>query len=215
MLRLWRQYVDDRSRRRDFPLLYDDAYQTKKLAAFAQRYRGKVVAVVGNAQSIFHFESGAEIDGADVVIRMNEGAPRSPASQGTRTDVLCLATRTSPEVITTMFGEPAIIFVTPRRAVLSPELASDAAVVALPVDDWRKISSLINRFRPSAGLMATWLARQVFESPDVRLYGFDWKKTKTFYAEKKLRKHHNWMLERDLMLKWATEGWLRLPPGTN
>jgi hypothetical protein len=117
--------------------------------------------------------------------------------------------------IKTMFGEPVIIFVTPRRAVLSPQLAADDAVTVLPLKDWQAISRLIDRFRPSAGLMATWLARHVFESPDVRLYGFDWKKTKTFYAEKTIRKTHNWTLERGLMLKWSAEGWLRLPPGSS
>ena len=159
MLRIWRQYVDDRSRRRDFPLLYDDVYQTGKLETFAQRFRGKTVAVVGNAELIFHSELGPEIDELNVVIRINEGAPRSPACQGTRTDVLCLATRTSPDAIKMMFGEPAIIFLTPRRAALSPQLASGDAVVALPFKDWRKISAILDGFRPSAGLMATWLAK--------------------------------------------------------
>ena len=53
--------------------------------------RGKNVAIVGNAKSIFEKNNGKNIDKADVVIRFNKGFPKNKKSQGTKTNIVILA----------------------------------------------------------------------------------------------------------------------------
>lgn len=54
--------------------------------------KGLRVAVVGNATAAFEYEYGPEIDGNDLVVRINAGVPepQSIESIGTRTDVIVL-----------------------------------------------------------------------------------------------------------------------------
>jgi hypothetical protein len=49
------------------------------------------VALVGNARSLAEQENGAEIDGAELVVRINGAPLPSPASHGTRTDWLAMS----------------------------------------------------------------------------------------------------------------------------
>ena len=49
--------------------------------------KGKSVAIVGNAKSLFNELYGEEIDHHDVVIRFTHGYITKPESQGTKTDV--------------------------------------------------------------------------------------------------------------------------------
>lgn len=210
MLRIIRQYISDLECRRRAPELYDDILQAERMERCIEPFRRKTVAIVGNAASIFHHSSGDEIDGADVVVRINEGAPTNVLAQGRRTDLVCLATPTGRASINSMFDNPSVIFVSPRRAVLSPDLLEDVAL--LPLRNWKMVSTSLNGARPSAGMIATWIAHHLLQATSVALYGFDWKKTKTYYADKMRRKHHNWTLEEALMMKWANEGWLQLPP---
>jgi glycosyl transferase family 29 (putative sialyltransferase) len=210
MFRIIRQYVADLECRLRIPELYDERIQRKRLQLLFEPFERKTVAVVGNAASLFDVPSGASIDDADVVIRINEGAPANFVCQGRRTDILCLATPTGRTSIEKMFGDPAIVFVSPRRAVLSRDLVNSVAF--LPLQDWSSISVLIDGHRPSAGMIATWMARHLLRSTSVALYGFDWKRTKTYYADKMRRNHHNWALEKALMRSWSEQGWLRLPP---
>ncbi|MFT4151988.1 MAG: glycosyltransferase family 29 protein, partial [Paracoccaceae bacterium] len=53
---------------------------------------GRRVALVGNARSLAEGQRGAQIDAADLVIRINRAPMPSPQSHGTRTDILALAT---------------------------------------------------------------------------------------------------------------------------
>ncbi|AGK56373.1 glycosyltransferase [Hyphomicrobium denitrificans 1NES1] len=213
MLRIIRQYISDLDCRRKHPELYDDVLQAKRMEHCIKAFSHKTVAIVGNADSIFEHSSGKVIDGADVVVRINRGAPSNFTAQGRRTDILCLAMPMERASISEMFGNPSIIFVSPRRAILSSDLMGSVAV--LPLQNWKVVSLLLDGCRPSAGMIATWIAHYLLQATSVSLYGFDWKKTKTHYADKMRRKHHNWALEEALMTRWAKEGWLELPPVSN
>ncbi len=210
MLRVIRQYLLDLECKRRHPELYDDVLQAERMEHCTQAFKRKTVAIVGNANSIFEHSSGKTIDETDVVVRINQGAPINFIAQGGRTDILCLAVPTGRAAISETFGNPAIIFVSPRRAILSSDLVDTVAV--LPLQNWKVVSSLLGGCRPSAGMIATWIAHYLLQASSVSLYGFDLKKTKTYYADKMRRKHHNWALEEALMMKWAKEGWLKLPP---
>ena len=68
--------------RRTHPVLYDDRAQELKIRRLAERLSGKTFAIVGNARSLFDVERGPEIDGADVVVRINRGFITRPYRKG-------------------------------------------------------------------------------------------------------------------------------------
>ena len=214
MFRQLRRAMKDRRARLLRPDLYDDAVQRQRLEELAARISGRHVAVVGNAQSIFDGESGNDIDRSGLVVRINRGFVLRPECQGSRTDVVCLATAVSRREIADRFASAPVICVTPWRWTLSASLLADRErLSAYPLDAWSALSERIGGARPSAGLLAVDMSRTFLKAATVNLYGFDWKATKTFYVSDSKAGHHDWAAERCLMAEWSAEGWLRLPPG--
>jgi hypothetical protein len=214
LIRRIRERLYDRRLRRLHPEFYDDAFQTRRLDLLSGLVRGKSVAVVGNAASIFDWREGQAIDAHDCVVRINRGLIKEPDSQGRRTDLLCLATLLDAATIEREFGHPRIVFVSPNRWGIAPSLGdADADFACFPFGPWGQLSALIAGRRPSAGLITVFMLRKVLGAASIDLYGFDWKATKTFYSSKLRKNHHDWDAERSLMADWAREGWLRLPSG--
>ncbi|TWI30059.1 glycosyltransferase family 29 protein [Mesorhizobium tianshanense] len=183
--------------------LYDDELHRSRLHLVAPDFSGKSIALIGNAQSIFDRSDGQLIDDHDIVVRLNRGRVVTPKSQGNRTDVLSLANTLSMAQVREMFGNPRLIWVTPRRELMHQSMVHQAD--CFPISDWKRLYSLLNGRRPSAGLITLFLLRESFSPARISLFGFDWKRTNTFYHESGNRQSwHDWDAEQRLIAAWHT-----------
>lgn len=182
--------------------LFDDDLQRCRLQSISQIFHGKRVALVGNAQSIFDRSDGDAIDGHDIVVRLNRGLVVDSRSQGSRTDVLCLANALSTSEVLQLFGSPQVIWVTPKRELMDPSMIGQ--VPCFPLSDWKRLHKILSGWRPSAGLITLYMLQGAAFSPArISLFGFDWKHTKTFYHDKNnMRSWHDWDRERILIESW-------------
>lgn len=164
----------------------------------------KDIAVVGNAQSLFGKGYGWLIDSNDVVFRFNAGALVTDSnSQGSRTDVAVM----SPpylwkEVINQLSKETTILHVTNKHRmaqemyIQTPHKPNDQ----LKIDFYGS--------RPSSGaLLINLLLSSQCNVNKIRLYGFDWKETPTYYNGNDVKNGaHNYQIERLWMKKLHKDG---------
>lgn len=131
------------------------------------QFKNKKVAVVGNARSLFKENFGEQIDKHDIVARFNRGLP-TKKQQGTKFTVLVI----------TNFN-------------LIKDLSIPSSVITINTNDIDK-SYLLNlkeklnltkkSQKPSTGLL--FLEYLLDKKPSkISLFGFDWKKTETYYHE--------------------------------
>lgn len=131
---------------------------------------GRRVALVGNARSLAERAQGAEIDGADLVVRLNAAPLPSPASHGTRTDWMAVSVPVEEAVIAAR-GPRRVIWMTPKRKRLPWRIASRPGFALAP-PEWNARLAAELGARPTTGLMAIdLLARS--GAREVRLHGFD------------------------------------------
>lgn len=144
-------------------------------AAINAGLAGKSVAIVGNARALADTSNGADIDAADLVIRLNGAPMTSPESHGTRTDWLAI----SVPVPTLSERKPRrILWMSPKRKHLSWAVARSPGFYLHDPADWHALAERLGS-RPSTGAMTIDL---VAGAPAARitLYGFD------FFASKSL-----------------------------
>lgn len=156
------------------------------------------MALVGNAQSIFSTCYGEEIDSHDVVVRMNAGWVVDAPCQGSRTDILCLSMGLSCADIQKNYGTPTVIWMTPKRRIMHPGLKA-WGVYYYPKRWWRTLRHDLSGHRPSTGAMAVDLLCRHLSVSRITLYGFDFKKTKTFYLEQDHVGPHRFDLEEEFV----------------
>jgi Glycosyltransferase family 29 (sialyltransferase) len=131
---------------------------------------GKRVALIGNARSLAAGQRGAEIDAADLVIRINRAPMPAARSHGTRTDWLALAT-SIPAADVDRIGPRRLLWMSPKRKRLSWRVASSPGFYLHPLADIERLRDRLDA-PPTTGLMmidllaASRLAR-------LDLYGFD------------------------------------------
>lgn len=155
---------------------------------------GKSVAIIGNASSIFNDALGAEIDTHDVVIRINYGYIKDPVAQGSKTTIWAGSVALDEHEVQTRFAPIYAMWMTPRRRSLpnySP--AFRRKLFMHPVEIWETLQKELGAWgdgqaRPTTGAMLINLVVKHCAPSRVRLYGFDFFKTKTFY-EKRLPKN--------------------------
>ncbi|MEJ6478521.1 MAG: glycosyltransferase family 29 protein [Octadecabacter sp.] len=171
---------------------------------------GKSVAVVGNAQSLLAGELGDEIDGHDIVIRLNAGVPKIPTSQGARTDMVGLTPVLSEDEMLAGFAPQTLLMLIPKMRHFNIwRRDSVAHTVFYPFRHWLSDQRKIGR-RPSSGFMAiSWLMR-LNAAQSVTLYGFDFGTTATFYNPEGYKTPHDYDAERKIVLVWDVEGILRI-----
>jgi hypothetical protein len=188
----------------------DDSAAIDGLGKFRPSFDGKTVALVGNAQSLFGAGLGSEIESAAVVARMNFGFVRSSDDQGTRTDALFFATKMGRSEAKHQFGCDHFIWSSTKRDTIALGfLLQPRSIAFVPLEDVMRLEAQIHA-RPSTGLVALHLLLNRLGAAEVRLYGFDWKATGTFYEESIFRNVHAWEKERDLVLSWVAESGDRL-----
>ncbi len=148
----------------------------RPLDQMLSRMQGKV-ALVGNAQSLATARHGAEIDAADLILRINRAPMPAPLSHGTRTDVLCLATSLDAASLQRL-NPGLILWLSPKRKRLPWAVASRRGFALPPLAGFQRLKALLGA-PPTTGLMMIDL---LSHSPATRidLFGFD------FFASRSL-----------------------------
>lgn len=163
-----------RTLRREAPL----AALSMGEAALLSGAAGRRVALVGNARSLAERQEGAEIDAADLVIRINRAPMPTAASHGTRTDWLALAT-SLPAADLARIDPGLVLWMSPKRKRLPWRVASRAGRFYLhPLP---RIAALAARIGapPTTGLMMIDLLAGAALAR-LTLHGFD------FFASRSL-----------------------------
>lgn len=131
---------------------------------------GKHVAIVGNARALADKMHGPDIDAADLVIRINRAPMPSPASHGSRTDWLALATSLN-RADEARIRPGRFLWMSPKRKRLPYRVAASPGFYLHPLADYERLKSALAA-PPTTGLMVINLVSQS-RAASVRLYGFD------------------------------------------
>ncbi|OYX44689.1 MAG: hypothetical protein B7Z02_03810 [Rhodobacterales bacterium 32-67-9] len=155
-----------RTFRRDAPL----AALSEPQAALMAELRGKRVALVGNARSLTDRAEGADIDAADLVIRINRAPMPDPRSHGTRTDWLALATSIGAGDLARL-RPSRILWMSHKRKRLPWRVATAPGFYLHPLVDWAGLRDRL-RAPPTTGLMMIDLVA-ASDAAALQLHGFD------------------------------------------
>ena len=132
--------------------------------------KGKSVAIVGNARSLSEQSFGAEIDRADIVIRMHAAPLVSANSHGSKTDWLALAMPVGEALIEERSPE-RLLWMAKKRKRLRYRFAVRRGFYLHPVAEWERMRDQLQA-PPTTGVMLIDLvARSEVMKTD--LYGFD------------------------------------------
>lgn len=174
---------------------------TLPLLDLKEMFKYKTVSVVGNAESIFSYQFGNEIDSNEIVIRMNKGYIRNTEAQGTRTSIWASSYPLKETEVYKFFTPDVCMWMTPKLAIM-PEYSDGFLKNTFihPEEIWNNLYIRLDNTRPTTGLMVINFLINYTEAKSVTLFGFDFFKTKTFY-EPKLRKNtpHCFSLEEQLV----------------
>ncbi len=152
------------------------------LAEIQSFLEDKTIAIIGNSESLLRERHGEAIDAFDAVIRINCGIPLGRRKAlGSRTDILALALALSQYDIEKCFHPEFIMWMTPKREIMSPYLKEVAYIH--DEQSWCELYDRVGS-RPSTGcMMIDFIVRQT-NYRAVGLFGFDFWKTKTWYIER-------------------------------
>lgn len=154
----------------------DEAGLGPSVEASSGELAGRRVALVGNARSLAGRAEGAEIDAADLVVRLNAAPLPSPASHGTRTDWIALSVPVDEAALEAR-APARVIWMTPRRRRLPWRIARRPGFALAPVA-WNAALAARLGARPSTGAMAIdLLARS--PAAAVAIHGFDFFATRS------------------------------------
>ncbi len=130
----------------------------------------KSVAIIGNSRALSETSFGAEIDTADIVIRINRAPMPSVNSHGSKTNWLALATKLEQSEETRINPE-RIFWMSPKRKRLPFWVASRPGFYLNPQSDFEILKSQLNA-PPTTGLTIIDLVSQS-KAKVINLYGFD------------------------------------------
>lgn len=137
------------------------------------------ISVVGNAESIFNKKNGEVIDSADQIIRFNGGVIVDPHSQGTKTTILAYS----------MYKEKI------------KEFGKVEHWVVHKFPEKQHLTNIIGA-KPSNGLIVLERLKNKYSDCKVRLFGFDWKQTPTWYRNiPGVPEHHNYSKEKEYCIQ--------------
>lgn len=174
-------------------------------------FEHKSVAIVGNAASLFQKNFGKDIDDFDIICRINRGVIiKDSICQGTRTDIWAYGTTNPIDDILKEFKSSTIktLHLSPHKRTKKIRLENYKKKIEIsePLTDYFVSIEIINdvykKFgynRLSSGLL---LLNYVYlQNPkSITLYGFDWKKTPTWYYEEE-KTVHKWNEEKSFIEK--------------
>ncbi|WP_265502281.1 glycosyltransferase family 29 protein [Paracoccus beibuensis] len=132
--------------------------------------RDRQVALVGNARALADTRDGARLDAADIVIRINRAPIPDPASHGSRTDWLALATRL-PDADRARLSPSRILWMSPKRKRLDWRTASSPGFYLHPLADYHALKGRLAAPPTTGAMMIDLLLRAPLAG--LTLYGFD------------------------------------------
>lgn len=139
-------------------------------AKLLDQLAGLQVALIGNARALQDSDHGAEIDAADLVIRINLAPMTSADSHGTRTDWLALATRLKP-ADRRRIGPDRILWMSPKRKRLDWQTAKSPGFYLHPLADYAALKDQLGAPPTTGAMMIDLLLRS--DLAGLTLYGFD------------------------------------------
>lgn len=181
--------------KKDFPMLL----KYPEIQEIGEAIKGKKVAIVGNAESIFSKRQGGSIDSHEFIIRFNKGFIKDKRSQGSKTNLLLLACLLTKEEIESFNAQ----FVCNRsKSYINP-------VPYTIKNEQRALMKLKLGAQPSTGFMAIDICLY-FDAKSIDLYGFDWEKTPTFYNPKDYHTQHKYSEEEKIIREYEKQGRLTI-----
>jgi hypothetical protein len=179
------------------------------LEELKEYFYGKTVALIGNAQSIFDFKFGSDIDSHDIVIRINNGYVKTPESQGTKTTVISSGfNKVSKEEIESNFNPEMVIWTGTKDSLLYGEKYINEKVFLEPYSLWRKLKKQISTKKtvaPTSGIQIIDLVCNYLKPARVDIYGFDFLKSDTINEKKTIRyiavKRHDFNKESQMVME--------------
>lgn len=170
-------------------------------------FKNKSVAIVGNSESLFTKNQGLEIDSHDIVCRINRGIIIiDPSHQGNKTDIWAYGVAAFVEDLFKSYKKIRTIHLSHKKRKSKIEGFKLKQWERHPYTDFYipidQIQNLYNSFgydRLSSGLLLLNYIDSC--SPkNINLYGFDWKKTSTWYFHE-FETVHKWDEEKDFIQK--------------
>jgi hypothetical protein len=164
-------------------------------------FENKNVALVGGAQSLFDRMHGNEIDSHEVVCRINRSVLiKDAAAQGNKTDIWSIGV---PNTVEDLFPTVKIknFHLSHKRRVYNGKNESHPNIdFYMPMKVLDNLRGDLGHEKPSSGLMSLYYI--LYCSPkSIKMYGFDWKETPTWYYEETIYQPHNWLLEKTYIEK--------------
>lgn len=165
--------------------------------------RGKSIAIVGNSQSLLLDTHGQDIDSHDIVVRMNMGFPSDPVAQGRRFDVWCFSTIGMARQATSLPPAKHAVWMSPKSR---DEFDGSVPCCFYPLECWDALQAHLGS-RPSVGAMTIDLVSRAVPGA-VSIFGFDFKRTETFYNKSTAVGPHDYQAEeRYAMDNTQRPGW--------
>lgn len=178
-------------------MILPDKY--KEIHKIGKEIKGKRVAIVGNAKSLFDKIYGPDIDNHDFIIRFNKGFITVPQAQGTKTDMLILA-------LNLRFDERQSF--NARYIVNRSKHYDNQTIWTIGCQERMDICARIGK-QPSSGFMAIDICL-AFGASEIDLYGFDFEATPTFYNPPDYQTQHDYSAEEEIVLGYEKEGKLKI-----
>lgn len=168
------------------------------------------VSLVGNAASLLSSRFGAQIDDG-CVVRLNSGVPIRPAAQGRRVDIHCFTTRSSfldnmkraswrVRLKSRYFDGAFSVWMSAKERDLCDDPQQAFYPTALLNDLMARLGAL-----PSVGSRTLHMLTELTDA-EIRLFGFDFKESTTYYRQKENRGPHDWAAEREYAYSLVREG---------
>ncbi|MBV1866878.1 MAG: glycosyltransferase family 29 protein [Marinosulfonomonas sp.] len=142
-----------------------------------QELAGKTVSIVGNARALGNGNNGADIDLADIVIRINRAPRPAKKSHGLKTGWLALATDL-PIAQARKLRPNRVLWMSPKTKRIPFWAIGLPGFFVHPQTQWQRLNDQLQS-PPTTGLMIIDLIRSS-DAKTVKLYGFD------FFASKSL-----------------------------
>jgi len=131
---------------------------------------GKSIAIIGNARSLEQQCHGAEIDQADIVIRMHAAPLPRAQSHGGKTNWLALAMPV-PEDLIEQRAPERLLWMAKKRKRLRFRFARRRGFYLHPVKEWQRMRGQLDA-PPTTGVMLIDLVAGS-KAAKINLYGFD------------------------------------------
>lgn len=131
---------------------------------------GKRIALVGNARALADTSLGAQIDAADLVIRINRAPMPQAVSHGSRTDWLALAVRLHEDDRRRLHPH-RLLWMSPKRKRLDWKTATSPGFYLHPLPDYAALKARIGAPPTTGAMLIALIAGS--DMAALQLYGFD------------------------------------------